>query len=80
MLQKKNMDATKPLSTPTIFRKVLSKSYGDPMDNPTTYRSKGGALQYVTITRPDISYMVSELSQFLQSPTKIHWKACKRVL
>ena len=44
------------------------------------YRSIVGALQYVTITRPDISYMVSKLSQFLQSPTEILWRACKRVL
>ena len=80
LLQKTNMAVAKPLPTPTISRKVLSKSDGDPMDNPTMYRSTVGALQYVTITRPDISYMVSKLSQFLQSPTEIHWKACNRVL
>ncbi|RVW59278.1 Retrovirus-related Pol polyprotein from transposon RE1 [Vitis vinifera] len=80
LLQKTNMAVAKPLPTPTISKKVLSKSDGDPMDNPTMYRSTVGALQYVTITRPDISYMVSKLSQFLQSPTEIHWKACNRVL
>ena len=80
LLQKKNMDAAKPLPTLAISGKVLFKSDGDPMDNPTMYRSTIGALQYVTITRPDISYMVRKLSQFLQSPIEIHWKACKRVL
>ena len=53
------MVVAKPLPTPAISRKVLSKSNGDPMDNPTMYRSTVGALQYVTITRPEISYMVS---------------------
>ncbi|KAL6330627.1 hypothetical protein AAG906_003237 [Vitis piasezkii] len=67
LLQKTNMDTIKPLPTLAIFGKVYSKS-------------SIGALQYVTITRPDISYMVSKLSQFLQSPTEILWKACKRVL
>ena len=80
LLQKINMDAAKPLPTLAISGKVLFKSDGDPMDNSTMYRSTIGALQYVTITRPDISYMVRKLSQFLQSPIEILWKACKRVL
>ena len=80
MLQKINMDIAKPLPTLVIFGKVLFKSNGDLMDNPTMYRNTVGASQYVTITRPDISYMVSKLSQFLQSLIEIHWKACKRVL
>ena len=80
LLQKINMDAAKPLPTLAISGKVLFKLDGDPMDNPTMYRSTIGALQYVTITRPDISYMVRKLSQFLRSPIEIHRKACKRVL
>lgn len=32
------------------------------------------------MTRPDISFTVNKLSQFLQSPTVDHWKACKRIL
>nr|CAN82660.1 hypothetical protein VITISV_028827 [Vitis vinifera] len=59
MLQKINMDIAKPLPTLVIFGKVLFKSNGDLMDNPTMYRNTVGALQYVTITRPDISYMVN---------------------
>lgn len=31
-------------------------------------------------TRPDISYIVGKLSQFLERPTEAHWKAAKRVL
>lgn len=50
------------------------------MDNPILYRSIVGALQYVTITRLDISYVFGKLSLLLQSPMEIYWKACKRVL
>jgi histone deacetylase 1/2 len=39
-----------------------------------------GALQYLTLTRPDISYSVNQLCQFLHCPTNIHLTAAKRVL
>ncbi|RVW79061.1 hypothetical protein CK203_048212 [Vitis vinifera] len=42
LLQKTNIDAAKPLPTPAISGKVLSKP--DPMDNPAIYRSIVGAL------------------------------------
>ena len=39
-----------------------------------------GNLNYLTTTRPDISYSVSILSQFLAKPCETHWKATKIVL
>lgn len=57
-----------------------SKYEGEAISNVTEYRSIIGALQYATITRPDISYSVNKLSQFMQNPMDIHWKAIKRVL
>ena len=42
LLQKTNIDAAKPLPTPAISGKVLSRP--DPMDNPAIYRSIVGAL------------------------------------
>ena len=32
------------------------------------------------MTRPDISFSVNKLSQFLQRPIVNHWNSCKRVL
>jgi hypothetical protein len=46
----------------------------------TDYRHIVGALQYCTLTRPDIAYSVNQLCQFLHSPTTIHLAAAKRVL
>lgn len=44
--------------------KSLSLHYGDPMPYPTLYRSTIRALQYMTVTRPDISYNVNHSSLF----------------
>jgi len=46
----------------------------------TTYREMIGSLMYcATMTRPDIAYAVSMLSQFLESPCTTHLKVVKRV-
>ncbi|XP_020222461.1 uncharacterized protein LOC109804946 [Cajanus cajan] len=39
-----------------------------------------GALQYLTITRPDIVYTVNKLCQFMHNPLDVHWKETKRLL
>ncbi|XP_016751575.1 secreted RxLR effector protein 161-like [Gossypium hirsutum] len=44
------------------------------------YRSMVGMLQYFCITRPNLSFCVNKLSQFINSPSEMHWKAVKRVL
>lgn len=34
----------------------------------------------MTLTRPDISYAVNMVCQFLQTPTDLHWETVKRIL
>ncbi|KAM6576564.1 hypothetical protein CsatB_028401 [Cannabis sativa] len=80
LLRKHNMTHLKPSPTPITTGKSLSVTDGKAMDNPTFYRSLIGDLQYLCHTRPDISYAVNSLSQFLKSPTNTHWNAAKRIL
>jgi histone deacetylase 1/2 len=74
------MDGAKPVSTPFSPGDPLSKFMGNPMADPHLYRSVVGALQYATITRPDITYAVNKASQFMHSPTDEHWNGVKRIL
>jgi hypothetical protein len=47
-------------------------------DDATRYRSVVGALQYLSHTRPDISFYVNRVCQFMPSP--VHWVVVKRIL
>ncbi|XP_019172455.1 PREDICTED: uncharacterized protein LOC109167839 [Ipomoea nil] len=79
LLNRAGMLDCKSLTTPaavTTSAVPTTTSY----DNPTHYRRIVGALQYLTITRPDLSYSVNYLCQFMHSPTDEHWGMAKRVL
>lgn len=70
----------KHISTPMASSVSLSLYDGEQLPDPTAYQSIVGALQYCTITRPNISLAVNKVCQFLHSPTIVHWKAVKRIL
>jgi Reverse transcriptase (RNA-dependent DNA polymerase) len=80
LLIRSKMNGAKPCKTPFAKGDPLSKFDGTLMVDPHLYRSIVGALQYATITRPDISYVVNKASQFMHSPTDEHWNGVKRIL
>jgi len=80
LLHRTNMLAAKPLSTPAPFGFKLYQFDGDPLSDATTYRSIVGALQYLTMTRPDLSYAVNQVCQFMHAPTTTYFEAVKRIL
>ncbi|CAA0841034.1 cysteine-rich RLK (RECEPTOR-like protein kinase) 8, partial [Striga hermonthica] len=80
ILKKAGMTNCKPLSTPMVSTPCLSKHQGQPIENGTLYRQLIGALQYATITRPEITFTVNKCSQYMQNPLDTHWKALKRLL
>ena len=80
LLHRAHMIGAKPYLAPCTSGKRMTKFDGDPLDDPSLYRTIVGALQYCTLTRPDISYSVNQLCQFLHCPTNMHFTTAKRVL
>jgi hypothetical protein len=74
------MDQCKPSIFPMQQNVKLSCDDGSKEVNVTVYRHMVASLTYLTTTKPDISYFVSLLSQFMVKPHEIHWNAAKAVL
>ncbi|KAG8497024.1 hypothetical protein CXB51_008238 [Gossypium anomalum] len=76
ILKKIGMLGAAVIPTPMVSTPKLVASVGSP---PFTYghlyRSVVGMLQYLCITRPDLSFCVNKLSQYMNSPSESHWKA-----
>lgn len=68
--------------TPLSASEKLSKHEGELLnsEDSSRYRSTVGALQYLTLTRPDLAFSVNKVCQFLHSPTTVHWSTVKRIL
>jgi histone deacetylase 1/2 len=82
LMRRAGMLKCKDATTPMYSTDWLSALYGDLLspDDATEYRSLVGGLQYLTITRPDVSYAVNHVCQYLHVPRTSHWSAVKRIL
>jgi hypothetical protein len=80
ILSRTKMLEAKPVSTPMTSSTNLSTYEGEPFFDQTLFRSTVGALQYLSITYPDIAFAVNKLSQFMHKPTQTHWQSVKHLL
>jgi hypothetical protein len=80
ILSRTQMSGAKPAKSPCPSGSKLSRLDGEALLDPYEYRSVVGALQYCTLTRPDIAFSVNQLCQHMHNPTAVHWSAVKRVL
>ena len=70
----------KPLSVPMEPNLKMSASSGTALPDASVYRRLVGRMLYLTHTRPDITYAVHKLSQYMSAPTDVHLQAAHRVL
>uniref|UniRef100_A0A2N9G7W9 Reverse transcriptase Ty1/copia-type domain-containing protein n=1 Tax=Fagus sylvatica TaxID=28930 RepID=A0A2N9G7W9_FAGSY len=80
LLKRTHMLEAKPVSSPMASSTSLSAHEGEPFPDQTLFRSTVGALQYLSLTRPDIAFTINKLSQFMHKPTLLHWQSVKRLL
>ena len=69
-----------PCKTPCVPHIRLSGTCGKPLTDVHAYRSLVGALHYLTFTKPDLSFAVHQVCQFMHAPIDIHLTAAKRIL
>lgn len=79
LLLRTDMSSSSPMSTLVAVKHVPTFADGEPVD-VKAFRHIMRALQYLTFTRPDITFVVNQVCQHFNSPTRVHLLAAKRIL
>jgi hypothetical protein len=80
ILRHAGMSECHPTTTPVDTKAKLSTFDGAPLADASAYRSLAGALQYLTLTRPDLAYAVQQVCLFMHDPRESHLSFLKRIL
>ena len=82
ILQEVNMTTCNPAPTPGATANKSTFADSEPLtpDQHKVYRRVVGKLQWLSFTRPDISYSTKELARGLHQPTEADWKKAKHLL
>ena len=59
---------------------IITQDGGKTYPDIPGYRRLVGRLLYLTTTRPNITFVVQQLNQFMAKPTMVHYKAAMQVL
>jgi hypothetical protein len=82
LLLRTNMLSASGVATPMVPTEKIPSTDGDHLSlhDATRYRSIVGGLQYLSLTRPNISFSINRVCQSMSSPTTVHWVMVKRTL
>ncbi|XP_060178331.1 uncharacterized mitochondrial protein AtMg00810-like [Lycium barbarum] len=80
IIERASMSSCRLSATPVDTKPKLSATSTSPFKDPSLYRNLAGVLQYLTFTRPDISYAVQQICLFMRNPMEVHMNALKRIV
>jgi histone deacetylase 1/2 len=80
LLEWANMLNYNPIATPIDTKCKLFGQDGHTISHPSLYRSPSGALQYLTLTRPDLSYAIQQACLSMHYPREAHFQLVKQTL
>ncbi|GAV72826.1 LOW QUALITY PROTEIN: hypothetical protein CFOL_v3_16314, partial [Cephalotus follicularis] len=80
ILSDASLSDCKPSDSPMDPLVKLDNEKGELLHDPEKYRRLVGKLNYLTITRPDISFAVSAVSQFMSAPRTTHWQTVLHIV
>ncbi|XP_019166971.1 PREDICTED: uncharacterized protein LOC109162743 [Ipomoea nil] len=79
ILQENGFLNAKPAKTPCTQSHKLTSTDGILLHKTEVFRRLVGKLLYLTNTRPDIAYVVQQLSQYVDKPRDTHLAAAQRI-
>ncbi|XP_050902156.1 uncharacterized mitochondrial protein AtMg00810-like [Lathyrus oleraceus] len=74
------LESANPVDTPLEVNVKYHRDDDDLFPDPLLYRQLVGSLNYLTITRLDISFVVQQVSQFMHSPRHLHLVVVRRII
>ncbi|XP_019091173.1 PREDICTED: uncharacterized protein LOC109128747 [Camelina sativa] len=80
IITKAGLLGAKPSPVPIEQNHKLASVKGPTFDNLARYRRLLGRFIYLTITQPDLSYILHILSHFMKAPLVAHWEAALRLV
>lgn len=80
VLERFEMSTCNGVNNPIVPGVKLSKKGGGAVLDTTLYKQMIGSLMYLTVTRPDLTFVVCLASRYMENPTEAHFQVLKRVL
>jgi hypothetical protein len=80
ILERFEIDESKPVHYPIVPGYKLSKNKGGVTIDNTVYKQVVGSLMHLKATRLDVMFAASLISKYITNPTQLYLQATKRVL